>query len=125
MKKTFVSTSVDVTTEHLKQSLIEKGFTLFCDVDHQKNAELVELALAPSRVLIFGNPQSGTKLMQADITACLDLPLRIAVTQVEGKTIIIHPTSDDFTAKYALENHPVLDKIDGLFSKLITEVQDL
>jgi uncharacterized protein (DUF302 family) len=37
------------------------------------------LALAPTEVLIFGNPKAGTPLMQAALTIGIDLPLRALV----------------------------------------------
>lgn len=125
MKKVTINTSVEKATNYLKQSLEEKGFILFCDVDHQKNAEKVDLELVPARTLIFGNPLSGTKLMQADVSVSLDLPMRIAIAQVNGNTSVLYQTSDDLSAKYQLANHPVLEKIDGLFAKLVAEVAEL
>ena len=93
MKQVPLSLSVEEAATHLITSLQEKGFTLFCDVDHQANAESVDLALPASRVLIFGNPVAGTKLMQKDITMCFDLPLRLALVDKDGQTTLIHQTS--------------------------------
>jgi uncharacterized protein (DUF302 family) len=39
----------------------------------------VGLSLRPTQVLIFGNPQAGTPLMQARQTIGLDLPLRVLI----------------------------------------------
>ena len=44
------------------------------------------LSLRPTQVLIFGNPQVGTPLMQSQQTIGLDLPLRVLVWEDrEGK----------------------------------------
>ena len=73
-----------------------------------------------SRVLIFGNPEAGTKLMLADITMSLDLPLRIAITDNgAGATQLIYQTSEDYSKNYQVKDHPVLGKIDGLFGALV------
>ncbi|MEM7208864.1 MAG: DUF302 domain-containing protein [Pseudomonadota bacterium] len=122
MKKLFVSLSVSESAEHLKKSLLEKGFTIFCDIDHQANAKGVDLDMPESRVLIFGNPMAGTKLMQNDITMSLDLPLRIAIVELNGKTLIIHQTSEDYCNNYQVKDHPVLEKIDSLFDTLVSEL---
>ena len=122
MKKTKVNLPVAETTEYLAKSLQEKGFKIFCDIDHQANAKGVDLEMPASRVLIFGNPAAGTKLMQKDIAMSLDLPLRVAIVDNNGETLIIHQTTDDYCKHYQVENHPVLIKIEQLFSTLVSEL---
>ncbi len=122
MKQTLIKLSVAETTERLKKSLEEKGFTLFCDIDHQANAKTVQLDMPEARTLIFGNPVAGTRMMQQDITVSLDLPLRLAVVEQGGDSLLIHHTNDIFTTHYTLENHPVLEKIEGLFKTLVSEL---
>jgi len=121
MKITKVTKSVSDTTECLITSLQEKGFRIFCDIDHQANAKGADLEMPASRVLIFGNPIAGTKLMQKDITISLDLPLRIAIVDKDGETLIIHQTSEDYNSNYQVENHPILKKIEELFATLVLE----
>ena len=75
-----------------------------------------------SRVLIFGNPIAGTKLMQKDIAMSLDLPLRLAIFDKDGKTMLLHQTSEDYSRDYAVENHPVLEKVETLFATLASEL---
>lgn len=122
MKQTKLNSSVSVATEMLKTSLHNKGFTLFSDIDHQANAASVDLKIPASRVLIFGNPVAGTKLMQKDIFMSLDLPLRLALVEKDGQTFFIHQTNEDYSNNYHIENHPVLKKIEDLFSILISEL---
>lgn len=118
MKEVNVKHSVEVAAELVKKSLDKKGFTLFCDIDHQANAKNVNLEMPASRTLIFGNPVAGTTLMQKDITVSLDLPLRLALIEKEGQTRLIYQEKKDYTSNYQLEDHPVLDKIEGLFATL-------
>lgn len=122
MKQVKLNLSVSEASEALKMSLQNKGFTLFADIDHQLNAASVDLEMPASRVLIFGNPVAGTKLMQKDIFMSLDLPLRLALVDKDGQTILIHQTNEDYSNHYHLDNHPVLEKIEGLFSTLISEL---
>ena len=122
MKQIPLKLSVPDSAEHVKVSLKDKGFTLFCDVDHQANAASVDMEMPASRVLIFGNPVAGTKLMQKDITMSLDLPLRLAIFDNNGQTILLHQTSEDYYRDYAVENHPVLEKIEALFATLTSEL---
>jgi uncharacterized protein (DUF302 family) len=114
--------SVPESVDRIKESLKEKGFTLFCDVDHQANANSVDLEMPASRALIFGNPVAGTKLMQKDIVMSLDLPLRLAVVDIDGQTMLIHQTTKDYCRNYQVEKHPILEKIELLFAALASEL---
>ena len=122
MKKIKIALSVADAAEHFTRSLKEKGFKIICDVDHQANANGVDLELPASRLLIFGNPAVGTKLMQQDLAMSLDLPLRLAIIDDAGQTLLIHHTSDDYCNNYQVENHPVLKGIEALFATLASEV---
>jgi len=122
MKKTTIKHSVAEAADLVVNSLKEKGFTIFADIDHQANAKSVDLEMPASRAIIFGNPLSGTKLMQTDIMMSLDLPLRLAIIENEGETQLIHQTLDDYTPNYQVKDHPVLIKIKGLFATLAAEL---
>jgi uncharacterized protein (DUF302 family) len=71
------------TAERLKSLLSQKGIAVFADIDHAAGARQVGLSLPPTRVLIFGNAQAGTPLMQSRQTIGLDLPLRVLVWEDE------------------------------------------
>jgi uncharacterized protein (DUF302 family) len=122
MKQVPLKLSVSESAEQVKKSLKGKGFTLFCDVDHQANAASVDMEMPASRVLIFGNPVAGTRLMQKDIIMSLDLPLRLAIFDNNGQTMLLHQTSEDYSKNYAVENHPVLEKVEALFATLASEL---
>ena len=122
MKSTKVNRSVTDSAECIIKSLQEKGFNIFCDIDHQANAKGVDLEMPAARVLIFGNPIAGTKLMQKDITMSLDLPLRLAIVDNDGETLLVHQTSEDYCRDYQVENHPVLQKVEELFATLVSEL---
>lgn len=122
MKKTIIKPSVTEATKQVVNSLKEKGFLIFADIDHQANALSVDLEMPASRAIIFGNPMAGTQLMQVDIAMSLDLPLRLAIVDNNGETQLIHQTTEDYTSNYQLENHPVLEKIEDLFTKLVAEL---
>ncbi|HEY1424063.1 MAG TPA: DUF302 domain-containing protein [Candidatus Acidoferrum sp.] len=71
--------TVDQTVEKLKNILQAKGVTLFALVDHSGEAEKVGMKMRPTKLLIFGNPKSGTPLMLAVPSIAIDLPLKILV----------------------------------------------
>jgi uncharacterized protein (DUF302 family) len=122
MTKTKLPLTVKATIEQLKTSLTNKGFQIFAEIDHQANAQEVDLEMGESCVLLFGNPQAGTLLMQKDIFISLDLPLRLAVVSADHDTWLIHQDSSDYTKLYQVEGHPVLEKVTALYATLIDEL---
>ncbi len=85
------SHSVEQTVEKLKGILQAKGVTLFALVDHSGGkAEKAGLKMAPTKLLIFGNPKGGTPVMLAAPAVRLDLPLRILVWEdYPGKNLAL------------------------------------
>ena len=71
--------SVDETVERLKSILHAKGLMFFAIIDHSGEAEKVGMKMPPTKLLIFGNPKSGTPLMLAAPHSAIDLPLKILV----------------------------------------------
>ena len=59
---------------------------IILELDHSKNASKVDLALRPTRIVMFGNPNLGTPLMESSATTSLDLPQKIVVFQ-EGNSV--------------------------------------
>jgi uncharacterized protein (DUF302 family) len=80
--------SVDETVELLKTILHVKGITLFATIDHSGEAEKAGMKMPPTKLLIFGNPKSGTPLMLAAPRSAIDLPLKILVWEEVGEDAI-------------------------------------
>jgi uncharacterized protein (DUF302 family) len=77
---------VDETLERLKRILKAKGVNVFAIVDHSSEAEKVGLKMRPTKLVIFGNPKTGTPLMLAAPTTAMDLPLKILIWEdAQGK----------------------------------------
>ena len=75
------------TVERLLAALAKRNMTVFAHVDHAAGAASAGLKLRPTEVVIFGNPQGGTALMQDRQSAGIDLPLKALVWEDEaGKT---------------------------------------
>lgn len=66
--------SVQDTADKLVSVIESKGMKVFARVDHQKNAQGVDLTLRPTQVIMFGNPKAGTPLMNCEQTVAIDLP---------------------------------------------------
>ncbi len=59
------------------------------ELDHAANAGTVELSLNPTRLLIFGNPNAGTPLMQAEQSIGIDLPQKMLVFEDDAGVVSI------------------------------------
>jgi uncharacterized protein (DUF302 family) len=98
------------TVERLKSLLGQKKIQVFADIDHAAAAKEVGLSLRPTRVVIFGNPQAGTPLMQSQQTIGLDLPLRVLVWEDEaGKVWLTYRR-----LAVLAQRHQVLDRAEAI-----------
>ena len=96
----------DETVVRLKSLLSKKGIQVFADIDHAAGAQKVGLSLRPTRLLVFGNPQAGTPLMQSQQTIGLDLPLRILVWEDEaGKVWLAYHRPANLAQRHGIHGH--------------------
>ena len=94
------------TVERLKVLLAQKGIEVFAHIDHAAGARKVGLPLRPTQVLLFGNPQAGTPLMQGRQTIGLDLPLRALVWEDgEGKVWLSYRRVEDLARRHHVTGH--------------------
>lgn len=77
------------TVTALETAIQEKGMTLFARIDHQAAAKEAGLDMQPATVLIYGSPKAGTPLMQNDPTLALQLPLKVLITENDGKVQVL------------------------------------
>ena len=75
------------TMNRLEAAVKAKGMMVFSRIDHAAGAVSVGRSLLPTELLIFGNANAGTPLMQAVRTIAIDLPLKALVWQdAAGRT---------------------------------------
>lgn len=90
------SSDVASTMDRLEAAVIEAGAGVVARVDHAAGAAAVAMELAPTQVLIFGNPKMGTAAMQDDPVAGLFLPLKVLVYQDgAGETWLVYQDPED------------------------------
>lgn len=118
------SHSMPITLDLLKAAIEEMDLKIIEEIDHAAAAAKNGLQLRPTTVLLFGNPRVGTKLMQADQRAGLDLPLRMLVWEQEGEKVFISYYNPQQLAEvYALKDQKdVVQKMQGVFEKLAQKV---
>ena len=79
------------TVERLVALFAGHGLRVFADIDFARDAAAAGLTLRPERLVIFGNPKSGTPLLAAAPTVGLDLPLKALIWEdADGVTWIAH-----------------------------------
>jgi len=110
--------SVNETMDKFEAIIKKKDFGVFARIDHQKNAESVDLKMAPAQVIIFGNPKGGTMLMNDDIRVALDLPLRVVVYKEGDKVYIAYREPVSMVKDYDLEGHKVIGALTEGLGKL-------
>ncbi|GAB4573993.1 MAG: hypothetical protein Tsb008_10020 [Rhodothalassiaceae bacterium] len=114
------SMSVGETMDRLEQAAKERGFKVFARIDHAAGAASVGAVLRPTELLIFGNPQGGTPLMQKAQTIAIDLPLKaLAWQDAEG---VVHLGFNDpaflFARHGMTDAAPMIARMTGLLSGL-------
>ncbi|SCF25340.1 DUF302 domain-containing protein [Micromonospora mirobrigensis] len=70
---------VGKTVSLLRTEAERVGASVVAVVDHAAAAHTAGLSLPDTQVIIFGNPQAGTPLMQAHPDIAIDLPMRLMV----------------------------------------------
>ncbi len=114
--------SVAETLNRLEAVFKRRGFQVFARIDHAAAAESIERELPPAEVLIFGNPKIATPLMQSNVVAGLDLPMKaLAYRDDAGKVFLVynHPA-------YLSRRHGIKDrkKFVEAVSRILTNLTD-
>lgn len=121
--RTQSSLAVAPTVVRLRTAAESRGLTIFAEVDHAANARAVDLSLAPSTLILLGNPRAGTLLMQCDPAVAADLPLRMLVWEdAEGRTWVGHSDARLLASRYDLVAcQETIDRIVGVLEALRRE----
>ncbi len=95
--------SVEETGDRLENILDERGLQIFNRIDHAAGAASVDLALRPTELILFGNPQVGTPLMQCDPTVGLALPQKMLIWEDEiGQVWLTYNRPEVLSSQYNL-----------------------
>ncbi len=113
------------TIEELKSTIKAMDLKIIAEVPHSKGAEMSGMELAPTHLLIFGNPKVGSQLMQKDQSIGLDLPLRMLVYEQEGKTYLSYHDPKNLAETYELgEKTRVLNKMSQAMGSISNSVAE-
>ena len=97
----------------------QRGLTVFARIDHAAGAAKVGKTLRPTEVLIFGNPQGGTPLMECAQSVGIDLPLKALVWEDEARQVWIGYNDTAYLAKrHGITQCPAVENIGKALSGL-------
>ncbi|WP_435104869.1 DUF302 domain-containing protein [Arhodomonas sp. AD133] len=103
---------VATTADRLVNALKDKGMTVFARIDHAAGAKRAGLTLAPTELVIFGNPKVGTRLMQCARSTAIDLPMKMLVWKNDSGVHIGYNTPEYLAERHGIEGcDQVLEKV--------------
>jgi uncharacterized protein (DUF302 family) len=110
------------TMNTLVAGIERRGLTVFALVDHAGGAREAGLKLDDEQVILFGNPRSGTPLMQDDRRIGIELPLRILVWEEDAEVRIGYRDPRELSSAYDVRAHETtLDQMAKLLEELTAE----
>jgi uncharacterized protein (DUF302 family) len=117
--------SASDTMNRLESLVKERGLTVFARIDHAAGATKVGKTLRHTELLIFGNPQGGTPLMECAQTAGIDLPLKALVwTDAAGKVMLSYNDPAYLAKRHGAATCPAVENLtkalNGLAQAAIT-----
>ena len=99
----------------LEKIIKERNLTHFITIDHSEHAKRVKMTLKQNTVVVFGNPQTGTILMQCNPSMGMDLPLKMLfTTSYEGHTTISYTNPEYWSLKHNIKDKNCLKLINEL-----------
>ena len=108
------------TISIIKDRIQAKNLRLFATINHHENAAKNGFELAPTTLLIFGNPNVGAPLMQLNQSIGIDLPMKMLVTQKDGKITMTFNDPSYLQDRHNLPNEStaILDKVSMMLNGL-------
>jgi uncharacterized protein (DUF302 family) len=74
-----VDATPEVVVVRLREAFIARGLTEYAIVDHGRDMAAAGHPGFVAWTLVFGNPAAGANVLEHDLAAAVDLPLRLAV----------------------------------------------
>jgi uncharacterized protein (DUF302 family) len=116
------ASSFETTVSNLRAALESRPLTVFATVDHSQGASDAGMQLTSSTLFIFGNPKSGTPLMQANPVLGLELPMKVLVVETENGVQIIRQDVSAILRQYGVNPADVnASKIEQTLQTIVSE----
>jgi uncharacterized protein (DUF302 family) len=114
---------VKVTLDRFESAAKARGLNVFLRLDHAAGAQKIGKTLRLTEVLVFGNPQGGTPLMECAQSAGIDLPLKaLAWQDAAGQVWLAYNDPRYLAARHdAGECGPVVQNLGKALAVLVQE----
>ncbi len=111
--------SAQETMNRLEATVKQRGLNVFARIDHAAGAAKVGKALRPTELLIFGNPQGGTPMMECAQSSGIDLPLKALVWQDDAAQVWLGYNDPAYLAqRHGVATCPVVENLRKALSGL-------
>jgi uncharacterized protein (DUF302 family) len=107
----------------LREAVRERGITEYAVVDHGHDMAVAGAGTFVAWTLVFGNPRAGAKVLEHDLAAAVDIPLRLAVIAgpEQGATIVLR----DMRSLLDDELAALADELTGVLRVLAARAAEL
>jgi uncharacterized protein (DUF302 family) len=96
--------SVAETLARFSELLAAKGVRVYAIINHSDAAHEVGLDLPETHVIIFGEPEAGTPVMEQAPLMALDLPLKVLIWDDDGRTRVSYPVPEALAERHGLSS---------------------
>ena len=109
----------ETTLGKLREAIEASPAAIVEEIDHAAAATDAGLELGATTLVIFGNPEAGTQLMQADPAVGLALPMKMLVIETENGVRLVYDDPAELVERYDLgEASAVTERMSGLVAGL-------
>lgn len=114
--------STSQTLDRLESAAKQRGLKVFARIDHAAGAASVGKSLRPTELLVFGNPQGGTPLMECVQSAGIDLPLKaLAWKDAQGQVWLGYNDPAWLAQRHGVVDCPAVAPISKALAGLVAE----
>ena len=107
------------TMDRFEQNAKQRGLNVFARIDHAAGSAKIGKTLRPTEVLIFGNPQGGTPLMECAQSVGIDLPLKALVWEdAQGQVWLGYNDPAYLAQRHGVVQCPAVGVLSGALSAL-------
>jgi uncharacterized protein (DUF302 family) len=89
---------VDETVEKLKADIAAKGIKFFTEIDQSQLGADANIAIRPSKLILFGNPPLGVQFLSSNPYSGLDWPVRMLILQEADGSVSVAWTDFGYIA---------------------------
>jgi uncharacterized protein (DUF302 family) len=96
---------IDETIERIKADIATKGIKFFAEIDQSQLGAGANIAIRPSKLILFGNPPLGVQFLSSNPYSGLDWPVRMLILQEADGSVSVAWTDFGYIAKrYSITN---------------------